>query len=479
MFMFLPQYILVVQDFPGTKLTLTHVNANDAGHTGISFAYASLMQAASIFAKISKKFAPMKVNAITIVTTSFLLLFVNHHSFSQKKKAIKENALRVSTGLQDREYWSNLLYKMAYPVVHNLAEETLQKNMPLELAPNYGLQAIKVTYLEAVGRTVAGIAPWLALPDDETKEGMLRKQLRAELLKGLAHAVDPASPDYLNFRTESQPLVDAAFLAHGFLRATQTLWEPLDTLTKKRFIEEFKSLRSRKAGYSNWLLFAGITEGFLMKIGGQYDPARIDIALRKFSEWYQGDGWYSDGPHFAMDYYNSFVIHPMLVDLLRVCVEKNYSPKRDYDVALQRMVRYSEFLERIISPEGTFPVFGRSITYRTAVFQALAQTALMQQLPEHIKPSQVRCGLTKVMHTMFDSEANFDSNNWLVLGFNGHQPMIADTYTSTGSLYMATFAFLPLGLPASNPFWADTASDWTSKKAWSGQATKKDYKVEY
>ena len=73
-------------------------------------------------------------------------------------------------------------------------------------------------------------------------------------MKGLAHAVDPASPDYLNFRTENQPLVDAAFLAHGFLRAPQALWEPLDTLTKKRFIEEFKSLRNRKAGFSNWLV---------------------------------------------------------------------------------------------------------------------------------------------------------------------------------------------------------------------------------
>ncbi len=419
----------------------------------------------------------MRKVSISTLIIALLLMSVND-SYAQKKKAVKENIPTVTTGLQDREYWVNLLYKMAYPVVHSLAEGTLQKNMPVELAPGYYLQAKKVTYLEAVGRTVAGIAPWLALPDDETKEGKLRKQLRTELIKGLAHAADPVSPDYLNFRTESQPLVDAAFLAHGFLRAPQALWEPLDTLTKKRFIEEFKSLRSRKAGYSNWLLFAGITEGFLLKIGEQYDPARIDFALRKCNEWYVGDGWYSDGPHFAMDYYNSFVIHPMLVDLLKVAVEKNIAPKQDYDRASQRMVRYSEFLERIISPEGTFPVFGRSMAYRTGAFQALSQTALMEQLPNHIKPSQVRCALTKVMHNMFDIATNFDSNGWLVLGFNGHQPMIADQYTSTGSLYLATLGFLPLGLPASNAFWTDAPADWTSKKAWSGQATKKDYKVE-
>lgn len=389
------------------------------------------------------------------------------------------DARQPTSGAEDRAFWADLLYKMSYPVVHNLAEGTLKKNMPLEVPPNYGLKVEKVTYMEAIGRTMAGIAPWLALADDETKEGALRKQLRTDLLRGLPRCVDPSSPDYLNFRTEHQPIVDAAFIAHGFLRAPQALWQPLDAVTKKRFVEEFQSLRNRKASYSNWLLFSGIIECFLMNIGEDYDPVRIDIAIRKMKEWYVGDGWYSDGPKFSMDYYNSFVIHSMLVDMLKICVEKKFSPKQDYDEAVKRMVRYSEFLERLISPEGTFPAFGRSITYRTAAFQALAQTALMEQLPEHVLPAQVRCGLTKVMHNLFDHNNNFDKNNWLVLGFNGSQTMIADYYTSTGSLYLATLGFLPLGLPATNRFWTDAHADWTAKKAWSGQPTKKDYKVEY
>ena len=169
----------------------------------------------------------------------------------------------------------------------------------------------------------------------------------------------------------------------------------------------------------------------------------------------------------------------MLVDILKVTSEKKFSKKEDYDLAVKRMARYSEFLERLISPEGTFPAFGRSITYRTAAFQALAQTALMEQLPEHVSPAQVRCGLTKIMHNMFDQNHIFDKNNWLILGFNGSQPTIADTYTSTGSLYLATLGFLPLGLPASNRFWTDAPADWTTKKAWSGQPAKKDYKVDY
>ena len=48
---------------------------------------------------------------------------------------------------------------------------------------------------------------------------------------------------------------------------------------------------------------------------------------------------------------------------------------------------------------------------------------------------------------MYEGNQNFDKDGWLVLGFNGHQPECADGYTSTGSLYMATLSFLPLGLP--------------------------------
>ena len=415
-----------------------------------------------------------------IVLMLLLAFFVSQTKvLGQRKNKSKERVSAVTTGKQDRDYWSQLLYKMAFSVVHNLAQETLKKNMPLEVGYDYYLKANKVSYLEAVGRTMAGIAPWLALADDDTKEGEMRKKLRNELLQGLVYAVDPNSPDYLNFRTENQPIVDAAYMAQAFLRAPKALWEPLDPITKNRIIEEFKTLRTRSGAYNNWLLFAGINEAFLLSVGEQPDPARIEFARKKMVEWYDGDGWYSDGPSFSMDYYNSYVIHPMFVDFTKVLLDHKKIKIEEYETTLKRMIRFSEFSERMIAPDGSYPPFGRSVTYRTAAFQALAQTALMEQLPDPILPAQVRCGLTAVMHRMFDQCNNFDEKGWLVLGFCGHQPMIADQYTSTGSLYMATLGFLPLGLPPENKFWSDPAADWTSKKAWSSLPIKKDYKVEY
>ena len=110
------------------------------------------------------------------------------------------------------------------------------------------------------------------------------------------------------------------------------------------------------------------------------------------------------------------------------------------------------------------------MAYRNAAFQALGQVALMGKLPEFIKPAQVRCALTKVMVHLFEQPGTFSPAGWLQLGLAGHQPEIADTYTSTGSLYLCTVGFLPLGLPVTDPFWSAPAADWTAKKIWNGES---------
>lgn len=396
-----------------------------------------------------------------------------------KGKKDKNVVAEQATGAQDREQWVKWLWKISYPVIHNLAEGTLHQNMPIETVGGDPAGYDEITHLEAVGRTLAGVAPWLALPDDDTEEGKLRKQMREEVLKGLKNAVDPNSPDKLNFTKQAQPIVDAAYLVHAFLRAPKALWEPLDEVTKQRYIESFKALRDRTGAYNNWLLFTGLTEAFLMQQGEKADQFRLRVSKNKIQEWYVGDGWYSDGSKFSMDNYNSYVLNPMMVAMMETLVPFRWASQKEYEQALRRMVRHAEFCERLIGPDGTYPAFGRSVTYRTAAFQSLADAALREKLPEFIKPAQVRCALTAVHRNMYEGNQNFDKDGWLVLGFNGHQPEVADGYTSTGSLYMATLSFLPLGLPADNPFWTDEPADWTTKKAWKGEKIRKDYKVEY
>ena len=380
----------------------------------------------------------------------------------------------------DRELWAGILYQMAAPVLSNMSEGKLQENMLVELSPTWDGRDKRVTYMECFGRLMAGLAPWLSLPDDDTAEGIQRKQLREWALKSYAQSVDPESKDYLLWRKEGQPLVDAAYIAESFLRGYDALWVPLDDLTKQRYIAEFQQLRRVDPPYTNWLLFSSTVECFLKKAGAQTDYYRITSALRKVDEWYVGDGWYSDGEDFAFDYYNSFVIHPMYVECLEVMT--NGGKQNIWNVkggnfpnALKRMQRFGMILERFVSPEGTFPVFGRSITYRTGVLQPLALLSLRGWLPKELPAGQVRAAMTAVIQRMFGDNRNFNAEGYLTLGFNGSQPNISDWYTNNGSLYLGSLAFLPLGLPADAPFWTDAPQPWTSKKAWGGEDFPKDH----
>ena len=392
-------------------------------------------------------------------------------------------AKKVKKAVQtDREYWCEQAWKMAQPVLENMAKGELQKNMKTEFSPSFDNRNRKVVYMETFGRLMAGIAPWLALPDDDTAEGQQRRQLREWALASYKNSVDPQSPDYLVWGAAGQNLVDAAYIAESFIRAYDALWVPLDDVTKQRYITEFKKLRSIEPPYTNWFLFSSTIESFIAKAVGlrDYDDFRVMMTIRKVEEWYVGDGWYADGPVFAFDYYSSYVFHAMYLETLQNMIDAKANTrleyKKYYDRALKRAQKFAIILERFISPEGTFPVIGRSTPYRLAAMQPLALMAWYQKLPSDLTNGQVRAALTAVMHRMFDQQQNYNDGGYLTIGFCGHQPETADWYTNNGSLYMTSLAFMPLGLAAEHPFWTDAAEPWTQVKAWGGQPFPKDHR---
>ena len=388
---------------------------------------------------------------------------------------------KPETTKTDRQYWEEQAYKMARPVLENMARGELQKNMLTEFSPSFDNRNRKVVYMETFGRLMAGIAPWIATPLSSPEGGMVA-QLREWALASYRNSVDPASPDYLCWGVSGQNLVDAAYIAESFVRAYDQLWMPLDTLTKQRYIAEFKRLRSIDPPYTNWLLFSALIESFIAKAAGlsEYDDFRVMMTIRKVEEWYVGDGWYADGPEFAFDYYSSYVFHAMYLETLQNMIDAHANTRLEYqkyyDRALKRAQKHAIILERFISPEGTFPVFGRSTPYRMAALQPLALMAWKQTLPKELTNGQVRAALTQVMHRMYDQQQNYNAGGYLTIGFCGHQPDVADWYTNNGSLYMTSLSLMPLGLPADHPFWTDPAEPWTQVKAWGGQPFPKDHR---
>jgi hypothetical protein len=248
------------------------------------------------------------------------------------------------------------------------------------------------------------------------------------------------------------------------------LWKKLDARVQHNVIAALESSRKILPPYSNWLLFSAMVEAALSFMGAWWDQMRVDYALRTVNTWYKGDGIYGDGPDLHCDYYNSFVIQPMLLNILDAVSDAEPVWRSLKPEMMRRAQRYASIQERLIGPDGAFPPIGRSLCYRFGAFHLLAETALRRQLPENIAPAQVRSALTAVMRRMMDAPGAFDVNGWLNVGFYGHQPELAEPYISTGSCYLCSAAWLPLGLPATDAFWAQEATPWTSKKAWNGES---------
>lgn len=379
-------------------------------------------------------------------------------------------AVQPGSAASDREYWVQAMLKIADPVLRNLSVGKLKERMPVE-APRGDVQERKqFTYLEAFARLLTGMAPWLEATSNSGADTKLRLEYADLARVCIQMATDPGSPDYMNFNQGTQPVVDAAFLSLAIVRAPNELWHKLDRKTQQNVIAALKSSRVIRPVYSNWLLFAAMIEAALSMMGEWWDPMRVDYAVRTVDTWYKGDGVYGDGPQLHIDYYNSYVIHPLLLNVLDVIGRFSDAWTSFKPQVERRACRYAAIQERLISPEGTFPPVGRSLAYRFGAFHLLAEIAMRQKLREPIVPAQVRSALTAVMRKMLDARGTFDADGWLTIGFYGHQPSIAEPYISTGSSYLCSAAWLPLGLAASDPFWSGPATPWTTKNMWSGEA---------
>lgn len=393
-------------------------------------------------------------------------------------------------GLEDRSYWVDTLVRIIDPVLTGGDARTLKRDLP-HGSETLWKQAGKDHFavLEAVGRTLCGAAPWLEQPQADPAEEALRQKYAVLARSTIDGITDPGSPDRAEFYVSTQDnggnpfiqsLVDAAFLSHAILRAPKELYEKLEPRVKNNLIACLKETRRCRPAHNNWLLFSGMVEAALYLMGEEPDLMRVDYCLSQHEQWYKGDGLYGDGASFHWDYYNSYVIQPMIVDIAKVFrdffPENQYGQKR-VTMAVQHGARYAAILERLIAPDGSFPIIGRSVTYRTGAFQMLAQAALQDMLPANVTKPQVRSAMTAVIRRCFERPENFDENGWLKIGVCGDQPGLGEVYICVSSLYLCTTGFLPLGLPADDRFWNSGYEDYTSRKLWAGQDQPADHSI--
>lgn len=344
----------------------------------------------------------------------------------------------------DREFWVNQMVRVAHPVLYYMAKDSLRVKLP-------SFQNDENACLEAFGRTFCGISRWLNLETTSDEDSLRQKYFRYSV-QGIYNGFNSNSSDCFNFDKGLQPLVDAAYLAQGLLRCDK-VWNSLDEKIQYTIIEKFKELRRIEPFGNNWLLFASMLETFIYDKTNQCDEDRLFDGINSFIYgFYVGDGFYGDGNDFFINYYNSYVIHPMLLDILITLKNDGINIDECLDLEMKRCQRYVQFLERQIMEDGSIPVYGRTVTCRLGMLNAMSEFVCVSDYVPRITMGQIRTAMTSVLKRHI-SDKDFDNSGFLKVGFQGRQPRLAEDYISIGSSYHSVTFFLPLGLPSSHPFW--------------------------
>ncbi len=365
--------------------------------------------------------------------------------------------------------WLNILLQITTPIINGFVNKNIKNIFPTHFPKSNPNPNKENVFIELFCRTILGIS-FLFQNIDFIKENNLETFFYNTLI-----AIENAFSGYLEFnKIGNQLMVEMALLLYAFTK-TPFLWNSLnDNVKKIIFNISSYSISQYKPHPNNWLLFEAIIEIFLYK---NYNKKlnKTLINLQNIERLYIGDSWYKDGSIFHMDFYNSYIILPFLLTIyneLYLLFNKSQTYKVLYNKTLEKIQRHSEFLERLIGENGSFPIFGRSAIYRTAIFHALLQTAYIKELPQTLSYGQVREGINAVINNIFNNNniQIFDEHGFLTYGFSGFQPEMADGYSNSGSTYFALLIFMPLGLNKNHIFWNDDYKEWSQKKLYNGKS---------
>ena len=356
----------------------------------------------------------------------------------------------------DFERFSNYFYQIRKPIFDAWCKGELIKTLDRSELPRK--ERMKFAALEVIARIFYPLC-------QTDKEGSF---LTPEILKALEKSLSPGFADSFNWDKGEQPLVDASILAAGFLQNPFIFEKRLNANIQAGLIEGWKKCLAIKPYENNWLLFAAVVEAALQKWDKPFKPECIAYAILKFEDWYKGDGFYGDGPKFHIDYYNSIIIQPFLLILGKLGhVEKDLMARH-----LTRAKRHAEVLERMIGADGSFPPLGRSLCYRAGLFHHLAFMALEEKLPVSLSPGAVKKALCLCIEKTLDisvdgnlGEKAIDKSSGILRpGLFNFEPQLAEIYINTASLYLCTWAFLPLALGKNHEFWLMEKAQTTADK---------------
>ena len=101
----------------------------------------------------------------------------------------------------DRAQWLAILERVSQPVLEAISRQKLRATMPVECAKGQEEESRNSTHLQAVGRLLCGLAPWLEAESGPNQaEEALRQRYREWSRLAIKYGCDPKSPDASQLR---------------------------------------------------------------------------------------------------------------------------------------------------------------------------------------------------------------------------------------------------------------------------------------
>lgn len=345
-----------------------------------------------------------------------------------------------------RAHWLATAERWLEPIVENSAGEGALPRLPGRVTRD----GVRREGMEAVGRSFLLAAPRMAASHDAYSD-RLREHYARALLAGTRPGGSESWPMGVTCVTPlmgvTNSIVEAANIAFSLHVSGETLWNGLTRPEKRQIADWLRHHARLNVWHNNWQLFPAMAEGFLRSVGEDTSGCHGSRNVARVESWYVGDGWYTDGPERAFDYYNAWAIHPYLWAWYRMIGEEaGPEAERHRD----RLSRFVTSWSDMIASDGAPVHVGRSLTYRTAMLAALWCAEADGVNP--LSPGRTRQMASSVVKHFVDRGVGIDEP--LSLGW--HRPFegTCQAYSGFGSPFLAGIGFLGLALPESAPVWS-------------------------
>ncbi|MGY4691064.1 DUF2264 domain-containing protein [Salibacterium sp. K-3] len=297
-----------------------------------------------------------------------------------------------------------------------------------------------IAEMEAFSRVLWGLVPAAAGGDMNSRW--------ERHLEGIRNGTNPEHPEFWGWvHGIDQRMVEMAAFGLALAMIPEKLWAPLTETERHNLYQWLDQINQFDVVENNWQFFRILVNTGFDTVGLPVNEEKQQESFDLIESYYQGDGWYADGPVEQWDYYISFGFH--FYGLLYAALQKDKDPERA-ERYKKRAARFANDFIYWFSNDGSALPFGRSLTYRFAQV-SFWSACVYAEVPE------VDVGVAKglIMRHMrwWMKQPIFSGDGLLTIGYTYPNLIMAEGYNSPGSPYWALKTFLVLALPEDHAFW--------------------------